>query len=1005
MIEIQNGRVHWTRPFFYWSARETVWTTIAYPHTWKGDNSVIRVSLVVAVALLCTAGCGRSKETTTASVDALELALKRREYRKARDLVGQLLILDPKDGELLEHAGDIEAKLNNAADSVEYFVAAIEHQPSPSAELFDKTGRQWMALGRPFESVGVLRSAVEKHPDVASIRRDLGGLQASLGLERQAADQLRWLVRHGQADVGVLIMLSDLNRPQTDEATCNYALKAFGGDLRPQFSLARLKAYHSDWEGVFKQLSPVVKHHPGFNVAQAYYGRSLAETGRSDQFRKWDSEVGKAVNKEPQYWLAVGVAAENQGNLEQASRAFWNAVILDEDNGESLGRLAASLAQLGRTDDAKIAGARAGAIGELRGAVESFFSRRNNSQVVAVEIAECLEELGRRWEALAWVRAANGMNQDKVADLAARFKEMNSKLNRDTPWQVAENEIKHQLKHLGELTDSGGPSVEIEPASESNLPVRFVDRAADRNLKHECLIGSVAGDEAGLWIYQTGSGGIAVIDYDLDGLPDLDLTVSNGKPRASDSDPNRLYRNLGERFDDVTDLARTGDTGLSQGLAVGDFNADGFQDLMVANVGRNRLYRNNGDGTFTDVTEAVGLRGDTWTTSVGIADIDQDGHADLFEVGYCANEALEVPCVDEKIGKPRSCMPMSFPAMGDRVWRGTGDGRFSDATSAWLGDHRPGRGFGLLVGRFDEKPGIDLVVANDMSANHFWSTRTDGGFSLVEQGVVCGLAFDARSLSQASMGITAADADGDGDIDFYATHFTGEYNTFYEQVRPGTWVDVTGAVGLDRPTRNMLGYGTKWLDANNDGSLELIVANGNIDDFSHNDKQYRMPMQMFRTVSNRRWEEIRAAELGEFFAEKRLCRSLATVDVNRDGRTDVVVTQLFKPVALLINESDVDGPQLTLRLVATSGERDPIGANVHATIGGRQSVVQLIAGDGYQCSSERCVRFGLGKAGKAESVTIHWPNGESENVGSIDGGGDFLVVQGSGEAFPLSSPR
>ena len=289
-----------------------------------------------------------------------------------------------------------------------------------------------------------------------------------------------------------------------------------------------------------------------------------------------------------------------------------------------------------------------------------------------------------------------------------------------------------------------------------------------------------------------------------------------------------------------------------------------------------------------------------------------------------------------------------------------------------------------------------------MSANHYWSPTTDSGsFQLLEQATVRGLAFNARSLSQASMGIAAADADGDGDIDFLLTHFSGDHNTYYEQVRPGIWADQSSPVGLAAPSDRMLGYGTQFFDADNQNGPELFVANGDIDDFSHQNRMFRQPVQFFDRASNGRWYQPDRQLIGPYFQSERLARAVVTLDADRDRKTDLLVTHLFDPVSLLVNETATANTQVKIFLHGKAVHRDAIGTRVSAKIGEQEFVQQLLAGDGFQCSNQRCLSFGVDHAGQVEELTVTWPDGSVDRLGTVKPDQDYLILQGSGEAFRL----
>ncbi len=673
--------------------------------------------------------------------DARQLVATRN-FDAARGVLERYLQAHPDDADALEMAGDGAIQANDLATAIEYFEAAVtaannpskdlgpsqERGPSqelgPSKELWFKWAGATIAAERPFDTIAILRDAVEDYPDILEIRQNLATFLARVGLQNEAAEHLQWLVQRKHGSQSILLQLSDLTLPQTHDATCQSALLRNPDDLRPVFSLAQHDVTESNWQEVAKALAPVVNGHPDFLPALALYGRALVELDEAESVQKWSQSLPPQIEAYSQYWMAAGNWAYRNGSMEQAARAYWSAVRLNENDPEALNGLSISLNQLGRKEQAELAARRAEKIAVLRSHTATLATWDFDSQTAVVDIALTLQALGRTWEATNWLMIGYSMKQHPDPRLEQTFRTIRKDLTGKTPWQLPEQMVstKMDLSSFPAVAwrrSATDASPRIRESSDETL--RFRDEALSRSLSHVCAIGKSGDQESGLMIYQSGAGGAGVIDFDLDGWPDTYLTVMDGTPNRQDSQPNRLHRNLAGEFFDVTDSSSLIDRGFSQGISVGDYNADGWPDVYVANIGENRLYRNNGDGTFRDVTESCNIGAAGWTTSVAIADLNADGHADLYEVGYCRGEKpLSMKCVVPSIGEARSCNPMAFDCEPDRIWAGKGDGTFSDATH-WLGPHEGGRGFALVIGDLDGHPGLETYVANDMTANHYWA--------------------------------------------------------------------------------------------------------------------------------------------------------------------------------------------------------------------------------------------------------------------------------------------
>jgi hypothetical protein len=497
-----------------------------------------------------------------------------------------------------------------------------------------------------------------------------------------------------------------------------------------------------------------------------------------------------------------------------------------------------------------------------------------------------------------------------------------------------------------------------------------------------------------------------VLDYDADGWPDLYLTQGCRWPPVAGQTEHldRLYRNRGDgTFEDVTAQCQLAEDRFSQGVAAGDFNDDGFADLYVANIGVNRLYLNLGDGTFRDVSGVAGIEGEAWTTSCLLADVNGDGLPDIYDVNYIDGaDVYERVCIRE--GKPRTCLPNIFEPQPDRFYLNLGDGRFEERTAAAGLNVTGGNGLGIVAGDLDGTGRLGLFVANDQDANFCWINETAGPGAppqFVERGVLAGLAYDAEGKSQACMGVAAGDADGDGKLDLFVTNFYEESNTLYLQGAGGTFIDATGASGLRAPSFFMVGFGAQILDGDLDGHLDLVLTNGHVDDFSHQQVPYEMPPQYFRGLGGGQFAELPAAELGEFFQGNYLGRGLARLDWNRDGREDFVVSHLHSPVALVANTSPETGRFLAVQLRGVRSSRDAIGAEVAIEAGGRRRTQWLTAGDGYQASNQRQLVFGLGAADRVEKLHICWPSGLVQEFADLAADQALIFVEGSPRATRL----
>jgi hypothetical protein len=454
---------------------------------------------------------------------------------------------------------------------------------------------------------------------------------------------------------------------------------------------------------------------------------------------------------------------------------------------------------------------------------------------------------------------------------------------------------------------------------------------------------------------------------------------------------NAMYRNDGDgTFTDITAWSGTGDTGYGFGTAVADYDSDGDQDLYVTNYGRNSLYRNHGDATFAEVTDAANVAAPQWSTSAAFLDYDNDGSLDL----YVANFLDYTPMTNRACGRwfkasedglkgveTRSyCGALQYHGVPDVLLHNNGDGTFSDV-SVESGVALPsGKGLGVLAWDYDRDGDQDVFVANDAMANFLHRNNGDGTFS--EIAVEAGVAYNGDGHFEACMGVDAGDYDSDGDFDLFMTNFSFETNTLYAY-KGGVFEDVTKMAGLSEPSWVVLGFGTGFLDYGNDGYLDLYVANGHVIDHAslfYPGVEYEQPHQLLRhngVAGAARFEDVSTSS-GDWFTRKQVSRGTAFGDYDNDGDVDVLIANCGGEARLGRNDGGNNRNWAMFRTVGKQSNRDGVGAEVRLVSGDLSQVRLVRSGSSYLSSSDLRVHFGLGNRAQIDSVAVRWPGGEEQ---------------------------
>ena len=539
------------------------------------------------------------------------------------------------------------------------------------------------------------------------------------------------------------------------------------------------------------------------------------------------------------------------------------------------------------------------------------------------------------------------------------------------------------------------PDPDTEPAASPESDVEwFVDRAAETGLDFVHFNGMTGR----FYQPEMAGPGVGLFDYDNDG--DLDVYLVQGDrlgdgepllPPPADQPPgDRLYRNDLEiaadgkrrlRFTDVTDEAGVAVSGYGMGVAAGDIDNDGWTDLYLTRFGRNRMLRNRGDGTFADVTDRSGTGDPGWGVPASFFDYDRDGRLDLFVGNYLGYTlAGHTQCYD-RAGAPDYCAPETSRPQPDVLYRNRGDGTFEDVTAAAGMGREFGPALGSATADFDNDGWIDLFVANDQRENQLWMNRGDGTFR--NRALSAGAALGAGGNAKADMGVDAGDFDNDGDEDLFITELAGQGSTLYVNDGSGLFRDRSAALGIRAPSLPYTGFGTAWIDIDNDGWLDVVAVNGavvlNFETFGP-DNPFALDQrnQVFRNTGGAGFEAA-TGRAGSVFELSEVSRGAAFGDVDNDGDTDVLVANAAGRVRLLLNQVGDRGHWLGLRLVGADPRRDMLGARVEAVLPDGTTRRRRARADGsFASANDPRVLLGLGASAAVSLVRVFWPDGEVE---------------------------
>ncbi|EMI22895.1 ASPIC/UnbV domain-containing protein [Rhodopirellula maiorica SM1] len=990
------------------------------------------ITLLAFMILLCS-GCGgvRSPQTDTSQTDdsalstaytLLRHAVTAGRWKEASQYSHAALIERPEDPEVMFLAAKVAFHNDDPRLSTELLASACSLESYVNDNRVHQAVVTLLSMGRLYDSMELLEETVRHRPEHHLFRRRLVDFYAMAERPEMAAPHQRVLVQQRRFYLSLLLQLASSGPRTLEEDSVQLLVDRNPQDLRPLLAKAKRHFDQRRDDLSMKLLEDILDRHPDFAAAHALAISVVARSVDPDSIPASAAQTPTEVESYVRYWIALGDWAICQSMTEVAVRCYWEGTRRDANNSECWIKLSSSLQRLsgqhpGPECNANIRNVqqRASLLNRLDQQIREFTSAGANSQRLAIGIAKTLWKLGRRWESEAWAAIALTFKRDRTDDAAEYRSSVVQTLRRDTPWQVTQTHPELTLDlsefdlprvHRDERTASSERVFNTIGLSEE-LPItkptyKLINQAAERGINffgytHPHL------DQPGFMLHHTLGCGGGVLDYDLDGWSDVYLAAAGGTPRLDDSKPNALFRNHSGRFLETTAHTGVGGTGFSQGVAIGDINEDGFPDIVVFNFGRNVLYVNQGDGSFVDRSDRWwnGDQDPSWSTSGAIVDFDGDGLSDLISLNYCTGDDLTTHrCVSEKLDAAPSCSPMAFPADEDHFLRGMAEGRFADrADTNHVTPDIIGRGLGIVAGSLDADNGIDVFIANDMTNNHYWSipaAATPSPKRMREFAMMRGLASDAQGTAQGSMGIAVGDSDQDGYFDLFVTNFSDESNVLHRYRGRQGWVDDTNRLGLASNSFPLVAFGTQMLDLDNDGQLEIAVTNGHVQILSPTGVRadYAQPFQIYQRSPRGNYHLVSPLMQSGYVDSDHVGRALWTIDANRDAKTDVFVTHQTEPVALLINESTTQSSWVEIQLTGTVSARDAIGATVELRYGNKVWKKPLTAGDGYLCSNERLLRFGLQDPKPSDcSVTVHWPSGHVDSYDDLTPNLRWLIVE------------
>lgn len=926
-------------------------------------------------------------------------ALKKKQFSSAIENAEQIAESSSLYADACLVAGEASTLLKDLDGAVRYYDRIAEQETETGRTARFALANVLIHTGDASRAIQLFERVLAEEPNDVSSHSRLAFLYAVCGRRWDSKPHLELIMKSGGATVEELALLADLQRPVDDEEYLQRCHKRFPDDVNVRLGLTAIRLIRGEQEAALQELKDITKIQPKLLSAQSLLGELLAPLPGLD-FEVWDQQLPEGAEEWPDIWYCRGLRCAYLENREMAAKCFWRTLQLAPMHRRATYQLGRVLTEL-KHPEASSFSDQARELFSLTTWLMHATRSGGQNEVAMQNIVAHMDRLGRVWETCAWAQLSRQLIPTSAwADDYLR--RLAPQLNRDLPIVTNAFDLgrKVDLSAFPDyLRQSTGTSPREGSMTRTASPLSFVET----NVGLDLVYWNAADPQTkGARMQEQTGGGVAVFELDSDGLPDVycvqgsDWPTGSASPQKSSRFRDGVFRNdSGQAFRNVTEVTGIAEEGFGQSCSAGDLNEDGFDDLYVANIGDNSLWLSNGDGTFSSAP-LPDERPLNWTSSCAIVDVNRDSLADLIEINYVSGNE-----VYSRICSGRACSPSTFEGTVPRIHVSLGDGTFRTVEASV--PVKESKGLGVLVFRNADNSLPQIFVANDQTPKFLLTAEGTGDqLAFVDTAFQTGLAYNGDGLLTAAMGIAADDVDQNGLTDFFVTNFMDEANTLYLQQSAGLFQDRSRPAGLDASGLPYVGWGTQFIDAENDGDSDLIMINGHVDDYTDEEGgRFKMPPQLFRNRGDVQFEAVPSAEAGTFLDHLWLGRGLTLVDWNADGRQDFILANIADPVSLITNQTASPGHFVRLRLMGNGSERSAWLSEAEVSAGGSKTKRQLFAGSGYHASNERCLHFGLGSSSRIDSIQIEWPSGRTSRLEGVDADCTLEIREG----FPTAVRR